>query len=161
MIINQEQSQATVVGEIQNNRVGIDVNNINFITSLLTSNLYSLPIESFLRETIANAWDSQVEANNINTPILVRITQIEDTYDATISIRDYGTGLSPQRFNEIYKNIGSSTKRDSNDYIGALGKPKNRIFCSYAQVKSLKKSGTLRWESEVKVVFKSITSRNA
>lgn len=126
MIISQEQSQATVIGEIQNNRVGIDVNNINFITSLLTSNLYSLPIESFLRETIANAWDSQVEANNTNTPILVRITKIEDTDDATISIRDYGTGLSPQRFNEIYKNIGSSTKRDSNNYIGALGKLKNR-----------------------------------
>lgn len=121
MIISQEQSQATVIGEIQNNRVGIDVNNINFITSLLTSNLYSLPIESFLRETIANAWDSQVEANNTNTPILVRITKIEDTDDATISIRDYGTGLSPQRFNEIYKNIGSSTKRDSNNYIGCLG----------------------------------------
>ena len=121
MIISQEQSQATVVGEIQNNRVGIDVNNINFITSLLTSNLYSLPIESFLRETIANAWDSQVEANNTNTPILVRITQIEDTNDITISIRDYGTGLSPQRFDKIYKNIGSSTKRDSNDYIGMLG----------------------------------------
>lgn len=126
MIISKEQSQATVVGEIKNNRVGIDVNNINFITSLLTSNLYSLPIESFLRETIANAWDSQVEANNTNIPILVRITQIEDTNDITISIRDYGTGLSPQRFNEIYKNIGSSTKRDSNDYIGALGKLKNR-----------------------------------
>lgn len=126
MIISQEQSQATVIGEIQNNRVGIDVNNINFITSLLTSNLYSLPIESFLRETIANAWDSQVEANNTNTPILVRITKIEDTDDVTISIRDYGTGLSPQRFNEIYKNIGSSTKRDSNNYIGALGKLKNR-----------------------------------
>lgn len=121
MIISQEQSQATVVGEIQNNKVGIDVNNINFITSLLTSNLYSLPIESFLRETIANAWDSQVETNNTNTPILVRITQIEDTNDITISIRDYGTGLSPQRFDEIYKNIGSSTKRDSNSYIGALG----------------------------------------
>lgn len=128
MIISQEQSQATVIGEIQNNRVGIDVNNINFITSLLTSNLYSLPIESFLRETIANAWDSQVEANNTNTPILVRITKIEDTDDVTISIRDYGTGLSPQRFNEIYKNIGSSTKRDSNNYIGALGKLCNKGF---------------------------------
>ena len=121
MIINQEQSQATVVGEIQNNKVGIDAKNINFITSLLTSNLYSLPIESFLRETIANAWDSQVEANNTDTPILIRITKIEHTDDITISIRDYGTGLSPQRFDEIYKNIGSSTKRDSNNYIGMLG----------------------------------------
>ena len=120
MILNQEQSSAVITGEIQNNKVGIDINNINFITTLLTSNLYSLPIESFLRETVANAWDSQVEAGNTNTPILIEINSVNND-DATISIRDYGTGLSPERFNEIYRNIGSSTKRESNEYIGALG----------------------------------------
>ena len=121
MIINQEQSNAVVTGEIKNNRVIIDVNNINFITNLLTSSLYSFPIESFLRETVANAWDSQVEAGNVNTPILIKISS-QNKSDTTISIRDYGTGLSPERFDEIYRNIGSSTKRNSNEYIGALGK---------------------------------------
>ena len=121
MIINQEQSNAVVTGEIKNNRVSIDVNNINFITNLLTSSLYSFPIESFLRETVANAWDSQVEAGNVNTPILIKISS-QNKSDTTISIRDYGTGLSPERFDEIYRNIGSSTKRNSNEYIGALGK---------------------------------------
>ena len=121
MIINQEQSNAVVTGEIKNNRVNIDVNNINFITNLLTSSLYSFPIETFLRETVANAWDSQVEAGNVNTPILIQISS-QNKSDTTISIRDYGTGLSPERFDEIYRNIGSSTKRNSNEYIGALGK---------------------------------------
>lgn len=120
MILNQDISSAVVTGEIQNNRVGIDAKNLNFITTLLTSNLYSLPVESFLRETVANAWDSQVEAGNTNTPILIEISDKKNN-DITISIRDYGTGLSPDRFNDIYKNIGSSTKRESNDYIGALG----------------------------------------
>lgn len=120
MIINQEQSNAVVTGEIKNNRVGIDVNNINFITNLLTSSLYSFPIESFLRETVANAWDSQVEAGNVNTPILIKISSLNED-DITISIRDYGTGLSPERFDEIYRNIGSSTKRSSNEFIGCLG----------------------------------------
>ena len=120
MIINQEQSNAVVTGEIKNNRVGIDVNNINFITNLLTSSLYSFPIESFLRETVANAWDSQVEAGNVNTPILIKISS-QNKSDITISIRDYGTGLSPERFDEIYRNIGSSTKRNSNEFIGCLG----------------------------------------
>lgn len=121
MILNQEQSSAAITGEIKNNRVGIDANNVNFITNLLTSKLYSFPIESFLRETVANAWDSQVEAGNINTPILIKISKLNEE-DLTISIRDYGTGLSPERFDEIYRYIGSSTKRDSNDYIGALGR---------------------------------------
>lgn len=112
-------SEATRIGDIQNNKVGIDRNNIDFITTLLTSNLYSKPIQSFLRETVANGWDSQVEAGNTETPLLIRITN-EGT-KIIISIRDYGTGLSPERFNEVYLNIGSSTKRDSNDYIGQMG----------------------------------------
>lgn len=123
MILNQEQSTATLIGEVQSNNVRIDANNINFITTLLTSNLYSLPIESFLRETVSNAWDSQVEAGNINTPILIKISPVVGTIDnLQISVRDYGTGLSPERFDSIYRNIGSSTKRTSNEYIGCLGR---------------------------------------
>ena len=121
----QLNKEAEYIGEIQENRVGIDTNNINFITSLLTSNLYSNPIESFLRETISNARDSHIEAG-INKPILLLIESNGKSkqwgYDSfTLSVRDYGTGVSPERFDKIYKNIGSSTKRESNDYIGMFG----------------------------------------
>lgn len=120
MILNQEKSNAEIQGEIKNNKVEIDAKNINFITTLLTSNLYSLPIESFFRETVSNAWDSQVEAGNTNTPILIKLTGVNEE-DVSVSIRDYGTGLSPERFDNIYRFIGSSTKRESNDYIGMIG----------------------------------------
>lgn len=121
----QLNKEAEYIGEIQENRVGIDTNNINFITSLLTSNLYSNPIESFLRETISNARDSHIEAC-IKKPILLLIESNGKSkqwgYDSfTLSVRDYGTGVSPERFDKIYKNIGSSTKRESNDYIGMFG----------------------------------------
>lgn len=111
---------ADYIGDVQENRVGIDRDNIDFITTLLTSNLYSKPVESFLRETIANAYDSHVEANSDEYILLIITRTGYETY--TIAIRDYGVGLSPERFDQIYKNIGSSTKRDSNDYIGAFGK---------------------------------------
>lgn len=121
MIINKEQAQeAEYIGDIQEHRVGIDKENINFITTLLTSNLYSQPLASFLRETVANAQDSQVEAGSTDKILLL----IQDTknYDKyRVSVRDYGTGVSPEKFNTIYKNIGSSTKRESNDYIGMFG----------------------------------------
>lgn len=121
-ILQYESHDADYIGNIEENRVGIDRENIDFITTLLTSNLYSNPLESFLRETIANAYDSHIEANS-NEYILLVITKIGyNKYN--LSVRDYGVGLSRERFDHIYKNIGSSTKRESNDYIGAFGKNK-------------------------------------
>lgn len=121
MILNTELSHdAEYLGDVQENRVGIDKSNLGFITTLLTSNLYSKPLESFFRETVANAYDSHVEAGtNEHILILIQDTNQYKTY--RISIRDYGTGVSPERFDKIYKNIGSSTKRQSNDFIGMFG----------------------------------------
>lgn len=121
MILNQnQQSDAQLIGDIQNNKVGIDTNNLDFITSLLTTNLYSQPIQSFIRETVANGWDSHVEAGTTDKPVIIRIFK-DDKNQVHIAVRDYGTGLSPERFNEVYLNVGSSTKRLSNNYIGMFG----------------------------------------
>ena len=141
MIVNTEEShEASYIGNIEENRVGIDKENINFLATLLTSNLYSKPLESFLRETVSNAYDSHVEAGT-EEPILLLIEDADESYNYRISIRDYGTGISPERFEKIYKNIGSSTKRDSNDFIGMFGKQKK--ITTIAELKSLKKSGSL------------------
>lgn len=115
MILKNIDSLVETQGEVIKNKVSIDASNIDYITSLLSTNLYSHPEESFIREIVSNAWDSQVEANNTETPILITLD------NNTIAIRDYGTGISPERFKEIYLNIGSSTKRESNKYIGAWG----------------------------------------
>lgn len=115
MIINNQQSDVTTFGDVKEFKTSIDPKNLNFITTLLSSNLYSNPEASFLRETVSNAWDSHVEAGTTDTPVIIKMSNQE------ISIRDFGTGLSPERFEEIYCNIGSSTKRESNDFIGGFG----------------------------------------
>ena len=114
MIINRDESEVAVLGEVQKYKVGIDEKNINHIVTILSSNLYSHPMQSFLRETVSNAIDSHLEAG-VDEPIIITIT------DQDIAIRDFGTGISPERFQEIYTNIGSSTKRQSNNYIGHFG----------------------------------------
>lgn len=120
MIVNTSRSNIEVLGDIKEFKTSIDPKNIEFITTLLSSNLYSNPERSFIREIVSNAWDSHVEANNTDTPIIVKFTKNEE-HTNNISIRDFGTGVSPERFKEIYCNIGSSTKRESNDYIGCFG----------------------------------------
>lgn len=104
-----------VIGDITEFKTSIDPKNLEFITTLLSSNLYSAPEKSFIREIVSNAWDAQVEAGTTSEPVIISMKNKE------VSIRDFGTGISPERFREIYCNIGSSTKRDSNDYIGGFG----------------------------------------
>lgn len=117
MIINNSNNTGieTVSGEISTYSTTIDPKDLDFITTILTTNLYSNPEESFIREIVSNAWDSHVEAGNTDTPVIIKIQ------NNSICIRDYGTGISPERFKSTFLNIGSSTKRSSNKYIGAYG----------------------------------------
>ena len=121
MIVNRDESEVAVLGEVQKHKVSIDESNINHIVTILSSNLYSHPMQSFLREIVSNAVDSHIEAG-VDEPIIITIT------DNDLSIRDFGTGISPERFKQIFLNIGSSTKRQSNDYIGSFGKDQCRLL---------------------------------
>ena len=120
MIIKSQQGAVEVTGGSQEFKTSIDPKNLEFITTLLSSNLYSNPEQSFIRETVSNAWDSHVEAGTTDIPVIIKIKDKVNN-PISITIRDFGTGLSPERFSEIYRNMGSSTKRESNDYIGCFG----------------------------------------
>ena len=119
MIINADKGNIKVLGDIREFKTSIDPKNLEFITTLLSSNLYSDPEQSFIREIVSNAWDSHVEAGTTDTPVIIRFKKGNNNWE--ITIRDFGTGLSPERFQEVYCNIGSSTKRESNEFIGGFG----------------------------------------
>lgn len=129
MIIDTSQGNIEVVGDIKEFKTSIDPKNLEFITTLLSSNLYSDPEQSFIREIVSNAWDSHVEAGTTDIPVIVKFSCNGNYYNVTI--RDYGVGLSPKRFQEVYCNIGSSTKRESNEFIGGFGIGKySSLACS-------------------------------
>ena len=109
MIINTQESDIQVVGDITEFKSSIDPKNLEFITTLLSSNLYSAPERSFISEIVSNAQESQVEASTTNIPIIIKITENKKTnyYGikdfkgyGDITIRNFGTGLSTERFND-------------------------------------------------------------
>ena len=67
-----------------------------------------------IREYCTNAWDATVGAKNFDVHLPTWI-------DSTFRVRDYGPGLSLNEVKTITTCFFNSTKRDSNDVVGALG----------------------------------------
>ena len=97
---------------------GISLEDSAHIMTILRDTLYSDKILAVLREYSANAWDANREAGRGDKPIKVTLP----TYaDPTLTIRDYGPGLSREGIFKVYTQYGKSTKRDSNEAVGMLG----------------------------------------
>lgn len=97
-------------------RLSIDEENMEFVMDMLAT-LYTNPAEAVVREYATNAWDSHVEAGN---PDPIEVT-LPSALERKLHIQDYGVGLSVDELYSMYKNYGSSTKRNSNDFTGMLG----------------------------------------
>ena len=83
--------------------------------ALLSKNLYGNPQLAAVREIITNAWDAHIEADKTDTPIRIR-----DDGDSFV-IQDFGLGLAPDKFLELYGVVGASTKRNDNSKTGGMG----------------------------------------
>ena len=95
--------------------MSIDMANAAFIMESLT-NLYSDPYLSVVREYVANAIDSHVEAGN---PAPVEVS-MPSQWSPNLVIKDQGIGMS-QADVFRYGTYGSSDKRDNLDLVGNFG----------------------------------------
>lgn len=120
MVYLEQESNTQIYGDVQTNKVSFKEENMDFIMSILSSNLYSNPIGSLIREYVSNAEDSHREAG-IDDPILVTLDKNEYDDNFFFSVQDFGVGISPERFEDVFINLASSTKRESNTYIGMWG----------------------------------------
>lgn len=96
--------------------LGIDLSGMNHVMSIL-SNLYSNAPLAVLREYSTNARDAHIQAGN-SAPI--QVTSPTDILPQ-LTIQDFGVGMSSDDIKDVYTKYGSSTKRDSNDQVGAFG----------------------------------------
>lgn len=121
MIIEKEESIVKKQGDLESKKVTVDVENMEFLATLLSTNLYSNQIGSFLRETVSNGWDSHVEKGNTDEPVIVELGCLEGLDKYYCFIQDFGTGMSVEKFDSIYRKLGSSDKRASANSIGGFG----------------------------------------
>jgi DNA topoisomerase VI subunit B len=95
----------------------IDFKDLHKMFSMF-QNPYKNNIGSIVREITSNCFDSHAEAG-VNDAVIVKIDKDDSGW--YISFIDVGVGLSPDRIKNIYVKYLSSTKEDSNDFIGAFG----------------------------------------
>lgn len=86
--------------------------------SILSDGLYSNKIRAIIRELSTNALDSHVAAGKADVPFTVNIP---NSLAPWFSVRDYGVGLSHDEVINIYTSYFTSTKTESDDFVGALG----------------------------------------
>lgn len=108
--------------------MGIDVSGMNTVLSIL-SNMYSDGHLAVVREYACNARDSHVAAGNPN-PIEVTLPS---AFSPNLIVQDYGLGLTKDEVLKVYSQYGASTKRESNNQIGAFGIGSKSAFTVGAQ----------------------------
>jgi len=113
-------SDKEVQGTGQVKSMGMSDNVQGIIFQMFTSNIYSNPIGTVVREITSNCFDSHIEAD-VDKPVIIRLSVDETTEIRYISFIDFGVGMSPERVEEIYTIYFESTKRDNNDEIGGFG----------------------------------------
>ena len=117
MIITQEKNKQVVLShDFDSVNCTIDAEDMRYVASLLRNN-YSNPTLAVVREISANALDANIEANASRK---VEVT-IPSKLNPHFVVRDFGGGLSESDIFGLYSKYGKSTKRESNNYIGAFG----------------------------------------
>lgn len=108
------QTVSTVSGTAE--VMGIDAAGMGTVLSIL-SNMYSDGSLAVVREYSSNALDSHVEAGNPD-PILITSPS---HFNPVLTVQDFGTGLSRDEVLNVYAKYGASTKRNTDEQIGAFG----------------------------------------
>ena len=85
---------------------------------VLSSGIYTDPILAPIRELSCNAWDAHVAAGCTDRPFEITVPT---WHEPSFAVEDFGTGIPPEQFSDIFYTYGASTKTDSDEMIGALG----------------------------------------
>lgn len=130
MIIPEIESETINMESLNESNFGISTDDEGFVLEILRSKIYPHPINAVCREIASNGRDSHRENGNENVPIEIEIINgLSDEFNITnlindetkIIFRDFGTGMTPKKVNEVLTKYGKSTRRKSDKYTGGYG----------------------------------------
>ena len=116
MIIDKNKKTIVQSHDFESVNCTIDAEDMRYVASLLRNN-YSNTQLAVIREISANALDANIEANSNRRIEVTLPTSMNNVF----AVRDFGGGLSQEDVFGLYSKYGKSTKRESNNYIGAFG----------------------------------------
>jgi len=123
MKVAKQQSYVDVQGDIETKAFGIVFD--RHMVNILSNQLYEDKVVAIVRELSTNAHDSQVEAGFVGRFDV----HLPSWSNMTFQIRDYGTGMSPEKVDEVYRNYGKSDRNESNEFTGCMGLGSKTPFC--------------------------------
>ena len=106
------------LGDVGLNQMGLNVNSLTFKT--LIDGIYNNKLGAVIREISSNARDAHIKSQNTDPFEIILDTNNSDLI-TKMTIKDYGNGLTKEEMIKYLCTLNSSSKRDSNDFIGFLG----------------------------------------
>jgi hypothetical protein len=113
-------------GVIKQSFFSIKDKNLGVMFDIARKKIYTNKPLAIIREYCTNAYDAHVEAGISDKPIEVIFPT---PFNNTLTIRDFGYGLSEEFMLNDYVSYAESSKRDTNDQVGMLGLGCKSAFC--------------------------------
>lgn len=120
MKLEERSNKEITIGTKEEQSFGIATDNPQ-LYEILRNKMYSHPIESICREVASNARDANREAGRADAPVVIEITSQEETNTRTISFKDFGLGISPDKMSNVFLIYGQSDKTNTNALTGGFG----------------------------------------
>jgi hypothetical protein len=123
MKLKVEKKELQILGA-ESKQFSVDTSD-TMVIRLLRDKMYKNKIGAVAREIASNSRDANREAGRGNVPVIISIENeignLLSDEELSISFKDNGIGISPERMDKIFLKYGSSTKRDTDEFTGGFG----------------------------------------
>ncbi len=113
-----ELNSAEVVKSHEFKTYDMGIKNPQVVFHILCDKTYQHPLTTMIQEYMSNARDAHREKGNTDRPIEIILPT---ALDLTLSITDFGPGISVDRMADVFIYLGESTKRADNNQHGGFG----------------------------------------